>query len=43
MVGGAPLTPQYAQSIGADGFADNAAAAVTLARRLLAQSAEASR
>jgi len=39
MVGGAPVTPQYAESIGADGFADNAAAAVTLARRLLAQAA----
>jgi methylmalonyl-CoA mutase cobalamin-binding domain/chain len=34
MVGGAPVTPQYAQEIGADGYSDNASAAVTLARNL---------
>jgi len=36
MVGGAPVTPEYADSIGADGFSDNAGGAVTLARRLVA-------
>ena len=35
MVGGAPVTESFAQSIGADGFADNAASAVDLARRLI--------
>lgn len=36
MVGGAPVTQAFAGEIGADGYADHAAAAVTLARRLLA-------
>ncbi len=36
MVGGAPVTPEYAETIGADGFSDNAGGAVTLARRLVA-------
>jgi len=36
MVGGAPVTPEYAEAIGADGFSDNAGGAVTLARRLVA-------
>ena len=36
MVGGAPVTPDYADAIGADGFSDNAGGAVTLARRLAA-------
>jgi 5-methyltetrahydrofolate--homocysteine methyltransferase len=36
MVGGAPVTPEYADAIGADGFSDNAGGAVTLARRLVA-------
>jgi 5-methyltetrahydrofolate--homocysteine methyltransferase len=36
MVGGAPVTPEYAEVIGADGFSDNAGGAVTLARRLVA-------
>ena len=36
MVGGAPVTPEYADAIGADGFSDNAGGAVTLARRLAA-------
>jgi 5-methyltetrahydrofolate--homocysteine methyltransferase len=36
MVGGAPVTQAYAEAIGADGYAPNAASAVQLARRLLA-------
>ncbi len=36
VIGGAPVTPQYAQEIGADGYAPDAASAVDLARRLLA-------
>ena len=36
IIGGAPVTQQYADSIGADGYSDNASAAVTLARRVLA-------
>ena len=35
LVGGAPLTQEYADRIGADGFAPDAAAAVTVARRLI--------
>jgi len=35
MVGGAPVTESFARAIGADGYADNAASAVDLARRLL--------
>ncbi len=35
MVGGAPVTPQYAEAIGADGFAPDAASAVILAKKLL--------
>lgn len=34
IVGGAPLTADYATRIGADGFSDNAAGAVALARRM---------
>jgi corrinoid protein of di/trimethylamine methyltransferase len=34
MVGGAPVTAQYAAEIGADGYSDNASAAVALARNL---------
>jgi 5-methyltetrahydrofolate--homocysteine methyltransferase len=34
MVGGAPVTPQFAEEIGADGYSDNASAAVGLARKL---------
>jgi len=37
MVGGAPITDRFAAEIGADGYADNAAAAVALARRLMGQ------
>ena len=36
MVGGAPITQQYADAIGADGFGDSAGTAVALARKLVA-------
>jgi len=36
MVGGAPVTQQYADAIGADGYSDSAGGAVALARRLAA-------
>jgi 5-methyltetrahydrofolate--homocysteine methyltransferase len=36
MVGGAPLTDQYAREIGADGYAADASRAVALAKSLLA-------
>jgi methanogenic corrinoid protein MtbC1 len=35
MIGGAPITQQFATEIGADGFSDNASSAVALARRLV--------
>jgi corrinoid protein of di/trimethylamine methyltransferase len=35
MVGGAPVTRQYAEQIGADGYSDNAFGAVRLARTLM--------
>jgi len=35
MIGGAPITQQFADEIGADGYSDNASAAVALARRLV--------
>jgi len=34
MIGGAPITQQYADEIGADGYSDNASGAVGLARKL---------
>lgn len=34
VIGGAPVTQQYADSIGADGYSPNASAAVSLARQL---------
>ncbi len=34
MIGGAPVTEEYAKEIGADGYSENAGAAVTLARQL---------
>jgi len=37
MIGGAPITQQYADEIGADGYSDNASSAVVLARRLASQ------
>ena len=36
LVGGAPVTAAYARAIGADGYAETAAAAVEEARRLIA-------
>ncbi|MEN6536852.1 MAG: corrinoid protein [Bryobacteraceae bacterium] len=36
LVGGAPVTQQYANEIGADGYSENANSAVQLARRLVA-------
>lgn len=35
MVGGAPVSYSFAQEIGADGYSDNANAAVTLAKKLM--------
>jgi corrinoid protein of di/trimethylamine methyltransferase len=35
MVGGAPVTPEYAEGAGADGYGENAAAAVETAKRLV--------
>ncbi len=34
MIGGAPVSQQFADEIGADGYSDNASSAVTLARKL---------
>ena len=36
IIGGAPTTPEFAEQIGADGFAPDAGAAVDLAKQLLA-------
>jgi corrinoid protein of di/trimethylamine methyltransferase len=36
MVGGAPVTEQFAREIGADGYSENASSAVALARKLMA-------
>lgn len=36
LIGGAPITQQYADEIGADGYSDNASTAVALARKLVA-------
>ncbi|MDR1478256.1 MAG: corrinoid protein [Planctomycetaceae bacterium] len=35
IIGGAPVTNEFAQLIGADGYSDNASAAVTLARNIV--------
>ena len=35
MIGGAPVTEEYARKIGADGFADDASRAVAVARTLM--------
>jgi corrinoid protein of di/trimethylamine methyltransferase len=35
LVGGAPVTPQFAREIGADGYGENAAVAVSLARQMV--------
>jgi methanogenic corrinoid protein MtbC1 len=37
MVGGAPVTQEYADVVGADGYASDASAAVVKAKELLAQ------
>ncbi|MGD0580950.1 MAG: corrinoid protein [Bryobacteraceae bacterium] len=37
LVGGAPVTSQYASEIGADGYGENANSAVALTRKLLAE------
>ncbi len=36
IIGGAPVTQEFADQIGADGYSDNANGAVTIARKLLA-------
>jgi 5-methyltetrahydrofolate--homocysteine methyltransferase len=36
MIGGAPVTQQFADQIGADGYSENATLAVAMARRLIA-------
>ena len=36
MIGGAPITAEFAREIGADGFAPDAASAVDLARKMVA-------
>jgi 5-methyltetrahydrofolate--homocysteine methyltransferase len=37
MVGGAPMTAAFARDIGADGYGDDAASAVDLAKKFIAQ------
>jgi 5-methyltetrahydrofolate--homocysteine methyltransferase len=37
MIGGAPVTQEYAERIGADGYADDAPSAVALAKRLVGE------
>ena len=37
MVGGAPVTREFAENVNADGYADNAAEAVRLAKSLIAE------
>jgi 5-methyltetrahydrofolate--homocysteine methyltransferase len=37
MIGGAPITQQFADEIGADGYGDNASSAVAVARKLVAK------
>jgi methanogenic corrinoid protein MtbC1 len=36
LIGGAPVTSQYAREIGADGYSENASGAVSLVKTLLA-------
>jgi 5-methyltetrahydrofolate--homocysteine methyltransferase len=38
VIGGAPVTPEYAREIGADGYAPDAGSAVDTAMALLARS-----
>jgi len=35
LVGGAPVTPEWAEKIGADGYANNAPEAVEIAKKLI--------
>ena len=37
LIGGAPVTNQYAREIGADGYSENASGAVSLVKTLLAK------
>ena len=39
LIGGAPVTGQYAKEIGADGYSENATGAVSLVKELLGQRA----
>lgn len=39
LIGGAPVTSQYAKEIGADGYSENASGAVSLVKELLAKGA----
>jgi 5-methyltetrahydrofolate--homocysteine methyltransferase len=39
LIGGAPVTRQYAKEIGADGYSENASGAVSLVKNLLAEGA----
>ena len=39
LIGGAPVTSQYAREIGADGYSDNASGAVSMVKELLGQCA----
>jgi corrinoid protein of di/trimethylamine methyltransferase len=39
MIGGAPITQQFADEIGADGYGDNASSAVAMARKLVGKTA----
>lgn len=39
LIGGAPVTQQYADEIGADGYGENATVAVSLARKMVAANA----
>jgi corrinoid protein of di/trimethylamine methyltransferase len=41
MIGGAPVTEQYAREIGADSYSENASVAVATARRLVGEAAHA--
>jgi 5-methyltetrahydrofolate--homocysteine methyltransferase len=41
LVGGAPVTSQFAAEIGADGYGENAISAVTLARQMVGKGSEA--
>jgi corrinoid protein of di/trimethylamine methyltransferase len=43
MVGGAPVTPEYAEESGADGYGENAAQAVEVARQLVRAGRESGR